>query len=147
MQIFDVRRCKSCINLNKRRMIHYTLKDAYRWAPSGCCAWQHYKENTVRYSRHCTISFQIETHTCVRHMGSHELDQEFILCLKHFVFYSSKAEVLNIHFFPPLVTQHKGGGTRYNWMGDIRLHFRGVEGIEFPSFLHLRTHRSRRPSA
>lgn len=54
-----------------------------------------------------------------------------------FVFYSSKAEVLDINLFSPPLTQHEGG-TRYNWVGDIRLHFQGVEGIEFPPFPHLR---------
>lgn len=44
-------------------------------------------------------------------------------------------------FFPQ--PWHDIKGDRFNLVGDIRLHFSGVEGIEFPPFPHLRPTESR----
>lgn len=39
---------------------------------------------------------------------------------------------------PPMTTEGGGKGDSANRVGDIRLHFQGVEGIELPQFPHLR---------
>lgn len=91
---------------------------------------------TVRYSSHCTISFQNETRTCVKHMV---FPWEFWIKISFFFllfFYSREFSdtPASISLFHPW--QHKGGEA--NRVGDIRLHFQGVERIVLPQFPHLR---------
>lgn len=70
------------------------------------------------------------------------LHQDFILRFQHLLFfYSREAKVSDIHAFISHLHpwQQRGGeGDSANRVGDIRLHFQGVEGIELPQFPHLR---------
>lgn len=100
-------------------MIHYPLRDAYRWAPGGCCAWQHYKENKVRYSRHCTISFlDRNTYMCETYGFSSALDPEFILPVKHFFFFIATKQRSWIFTFSPQ-PWHDINQNRFNLVEDI----------------------------
>lgn len=101
---------------------------------------------TVRYSRHCTVSFQTETCTSVTHVVSRQSwIKSFNLQFKHF-FLPLQQRSISLRYSrfysgPPFLTVTTlqcvcvGGANRVR---DIRLHFRGVEGIELPQFPHLR---------